>query len=300
MATRVDVTRLADHLVVLGLAPPDGPVGLGALARTVLTEPDSLHALLPDQDRTFVVQADLSVIAPPALDPVVRARLDRLCVAESSGSVNVLRLDRTRIAAEMASGATAESLLEFVTAHSSVPIAPVVAQVFADVERQRGGLTARGAATVVTADDVLGLAAAVKVRATRLTCSPPRWRSATCRSTRCSVRCARPASLRAPTPIRCRPATSSTACRPRRECVRFPPCSTRRPPTSKHCWRPGDRSHQPPHRAERPDGDARARQPAPTRPERHSPASASSRRRPSTSTRIASPHCRCGTQRWPA
>ncbi|MCB0998795.1 MAG: helicase-associated domain-containing protein [Acidimicrobiales bacterium] len=173
MATRVDVTRLADHLVVLGLAPPDGPVGLGALARTVLTEPDSLHALLPDQDRTFVVQADLSVIAPPALDPVVRARLDRLCVAESSGSVNVLRLDRTRIAAEMASGATAESLLEFVTAHSSVPIAPVVAQVFADVERQRGGLTARGAATVVTADDVLGLAAAVKVRAARLTLLAP-------------------------------------------------------------------------------------------------------------------------------
>ena len=147
--------------------------GLGALARTVLTDPVSLHALLPEQDLTFVVQADFSVVAPPALDPAVRGRLDRLCTAESKGAVSVLRLDRTRIAAEMAAGETAQSLLDFLTEHSSVPIANVVAQMLVDVERQRGGLTARSAATVVTADDVLGLAAAVKVKAARLTLVAP-------------------------------------------------------------------------------------------------------------------------------
>ncbi len=173
MAERVDLDHLHAHLVTLGLCPANGPVGLGALARTVLTEPASLHDLLPAQDLTFVVQADFSVIAPPALDPAVRARLDRLCTAESKGSVAVLRLDRTRIATEMAAGETARSVLDFLTDNSSVPIAPVVAQMLVDVERQRGGLSARTAATVVTADDVLGLAAAVKVRSARLTLIAP-------------------------------------------------------------------------------------------------------------------------------
>jgi hypothetical protein len=43
----------------------------------------------------------------------------------------------------------------------------------ADVERQRSGLAAVSATTVVTADDVLGLAAAVKVKAARLTLIAP-------------------------------------------------------------------------------------------------------------------------------
>ena len=173
LADRVDLEHLHAQLVILGLCPSVGPVGVSALARTVLTEPMSLHDLLPEQDLTFVVQADFSVIAPPALDPAVRARLDRLCVAESKGSVAVLRLDRTRVATEMASGDTAQSLLDFLTENSSVPVAPVVAQMLADVERQRGGLSARSAATIVTADDVLGLAAAVKVRSARLTLIAP-------------------------------------------------------------------------------------------------------------------------------
>lgn len=173
MARRLELGGLRDQLVVLGLSPADGPVGLGALARTVVTEPTSLHQLLPEHVHTFVVQADLSVVAPPELDPAVRARLDRLCTVESVGAVAVLRLDRTRIAAELASGDTAQEMLDFLVEHSSVPVAPVVAQLLADVERQRGGLTARTAATVVTADDVLGLAQAVKVKAARLTLIAP-------------------------------------------------------------------------------------------------------------------------------
>lgn len=173
MATRADLTQLHSQLVILGLTAADGPVGFGPLARAVITEPSALHDLLPEQDSTFVVQADLSIIAPLALDPAVRARLDRICVAESSGSVSVLRLDRTRIAAEMAAGDTAQQLLDFLTEHSSVPVAPVVAQMLADVERQRGGLSVRPAATIVTADDVLGLASAVKVKAAKLTLIAP-------------------------------------------------------------------------------------------------------------------------------
>jgi hypothetical protein len=173
MARRSDLTGLRGQLVILGLTAADGPVGFGPLARAVITEPGALHDLLPEHDTSFVVQADLSIIAPPGLDPAIRARLDRLCIAESSGSVSVLRLDRTRIAAEMAAGETSQRLLDFLNEHSSVPVAPVVAQMLADVERQRGGLSVRPAATIVTADDVLGLANAVKVKAAKLTLIAP-------------------------------------------------------------------------------------------------------------------------------
>lgn len=169
----VDVAELSAQLAALDLIPPSGPVGLTPLARTLLSDAGALPALLPRQDTTFVVQADLTIVAPPALDPAVRSRLDRVCTVESSGSVTVLRLDRGRIAGEFAIGDTADELLTFLTAHSSVPVAPVVAQVLRDVERARGGLRARSAATVITADDVLGLAAAVKVRSAQLTLIAP-------------------------------------------------------------------------------------------------------------------------------
>lgn len=168
-----DAKRFIGELQVLGLIPDSGPVGLTALARVLITDPAALEEHLGAQSDTFVVQADLTVIAPPTLDPTVRARLDQLCTIESSGSVTVLRLDRTRIAAELAAGNTAALLTEFLHAHSSVPVAAVVDQTILDTERQRGGLTVSTAATVVTADDVLGLAAAVKVKAARLTLIAP-------------------------------------------------------------------------------------------------------------------------------
>jgi Helicase conserved C-terminal domain len=173
LAGRVDIDGIVEQLIALDLVPTSGPIGLTTLARTLLTDPHSLGTALPQRDLSFVVQADFTVVAPPALDPDIKSRLDRLCTVESSGSVTLMRLDRARIAAEMAGGESAAELLAFLEANSSVAIAPVVAQMLTDVERERGGLSVTSAATVVTADDVLGLAAAVKVKAARLTLIAP-------------------------------------------------------------------------------------------------------------------------------
>ncbi|TPW13617.1 MAG: hypothetical protein FD127_1909, partial [Acidimicrobiaceae bacterium] len=131
---------LHDELAALDLIPTTGTAGLTALARELITDPASAAALLPDVVSTFVVQADLTIVAPPALASELRSRLDRLCTVESDSSVVVFRLDPTRIATELAG---------------------------------RAGLTIAAAATVVTADDVLGLAEAVKVKAARLTLLAP-------------------------------------------------------------------------------------------------------------------------------
>ncbi len=172
-ADRIDVDALIAELAMLGLVTETGPVGLTSLARILLTDPASLAELLPEHDVNIVVQTDLTVVAPPALDPTIRSRLDQLCTVESSGSVTVLRLDRGRIAAALAAGETSAALLEFLHTHSSVPVPAVVARMLSDVERQRGGLTVLSATTVVTAHDVLGLAAAVKVKTARLTLIAP-------------------------------------------------------------------------------------------------------------------------------
>ena len=164
---------LHDELAALDLIPTTGTAGLTALARELITDPASAAALLPDVVSTFVVQADLTIVAPPALASELRSRLDRLCTVESDSSVVVFRLDPTRIATELADGESAESMIEFLTGSSSAPVASSVGQMIRDVERRRAGLTIAAAATVVTADDVLGLAEAVKVKAARLTLLAP-------------------------------------------------------------------------------------------------------------------------------
>lgn len=173
LANYVDADELANDLTMIGLCHPIGPIGLGAVARTLLVHPDQLESIVPTLDATIVVQADFSVIAPPGLDPAVRARLDRLSITESTGSVTVLRLDRERIGAAIAAGDTPDDLLDFLATHSSVELPDSISRLMHDAERQQGGLTVTGAATVVTADDVLGLAAAVKVKAAKLTLIAP-------------------------------------------------------------------------------------------------------------------------------
>lgn len=173
LAAHSDLDAVLDHLVALDLVGASGPVALGALARLVLDDPTAAAAALPAPTTQFVVQADHTIVAPDSLAPVVRALLDRLCTIESTGSVTVYRLDADRIAQELAAGQTADGLVEQLAAGSTVPLPPVVEQLFHDAERRRGGLTVAAAATVVTAADVLSLAAAVKVRAARLTLIAP-------------------------------------------------------------------------------------------------------------------------------
>jgi len=173
----IDTDALAIELTMIGLCNTDGPCGLTAASRILLRRPNELHTTVTTtSDATIVVQADFSVIAPPGLDPAVRARIDRLCTSGSTGSVTVLRLDRERIGAAIAAGEQPDALIEFLTthsSHSSRPLPASITQLIRDAERHQGGLTVASATTIVTADDVLGLAAAVKVKTAKLTLIAP-------------------------------------------------------------------------------------------------------------------------------
>lgn len=173
LTMHIDLSRLQADLRTLGMVPSGGPIGLTTFGRVLLGDPAALAGMLPAPDTTFVVQADHTIVAPPTLAPVVRSMLERLASVQSSGSATVYRLDPAKIGAHLADGNSAESIVEFLTEASIVPIPPTVARLLVDLERQRSGLTVREASTVVTADDVVGLAAAVKVRAAALTLLAP-------------------------------------------------------------------------------------------------------------------------------
>ena len=169
----VDVDELLLDVRLVGLAPETGPLGLTDLARAMLADPAAAARLLPAAVKEFVVQPDHSVVAPPNLDGDVRARLERIATATGSGGALVFRLDTARIGQDIAAGESADAICAFLEEHATVPVAPAVLQFVHDAERRRGGLTVAAAATILTADDTLGLADAIKVKAARLTLIAP-------------------------------------------------------------------------------------------------------------------------------
>ena len=173
LARTLDLESILTDLRSLDLVEPNGPLRLTSIGRVLLTAPELLAEQFPSLDQTFVVQGDQTVISPPSLDPEVRSRLEAIAVLTSDSSVRVYRLDPSKIASELSGTETASTIIEFLGEHSSVPLPPSIDQLIHDTERQRGGLTIAAATTIVTASDVLGLAAAVRVKAAALTLIAP-------------------------------------------------------------------------------------------------------------------------------
>jgi len=173
IAASVDLTNVIGQLRTLDLIEPTGAIALTPLARALLTNPSAATTMLPDLDDRFIVQADHTVMAPPSLDPKIRTRLESIATLVSDGGMRVYRLDAARIAHTLAANETANDLVAFLAETSSVPLPDAVGRLIIDADRARGGLTVVSAATVVTATDVLGLAAALKIKAAKLTMVAP-------------------------------------------------------------------------------------------------------------------------------
>ncbi|MGI8874038.1 MAG: helicase-associated domain-containing protein [Egibacteraceae bacterium] len=157
----------------LGLVPADGPVGLTALARALLDGPEALAAALPPPVTGFVVQADLSVVAPPDLAPDVAARLERYAVLESSAGARLYRLTEQRLAAALDTGADEEEILAFLDSHATAPLAQNVTYLVRDVARRHGRVRGGACASYLRCDDVALLARAVAVTAAKLRAVAP-------------------------------------------------------------------------------------------------------------------------------
>ncbi|HVL98276.1 MAG TPA: helicase-associated domain-containing protein [Egibacteraceae bacterium] len=165
--------NLTEAARALGLVPPDGPVGLTGLGRALLDGPEALAAALPSPATSFVVQADLSVVAPPDLAPDLGGRLERYAELESAAGARLYRLSETRLAAALDAGERDEDILGFLDAHSTAPLAQNVVYLVRDVARRHGRVRAGACSSYVRSDDPALLSRAVAVKGAELRALAP-------------------------------------------------------------------------------------------------------------------------------
>lgn len=163
--SRVDAMVAATR--VLGLVPADGPVGLTAAGRAVLDGPDAVEALLPAPDDHIIVQADLTIVAPPGAPPDVTTALARWAELESAAGARVYRLSEQRLAAALTTD-TEDDVLSWLKEHSRVGVPQNVEYLIRDVARRRGRVRAGSTSSYLRSDDAALLTQAVGVRAAKL------------------------------------------------------------------------------------------------------------------------------------
>ena len=153
---------------LLGLVPDHGPVGLTTAARALLDGPDALEALLPPPATEVIVQADLTVTAPPGAAPEVTRALARWADLESAAGARVYRIDERRLAAALDDGDDADGILRWLDEHSRVGVPQNVDYLVRDVARRRGQVRGGSTASYLRCDDPALLTSALAVKAAKL------------------------------------------------------------------------------------------------------------------------------------
>ncbi len=167
------VAQCLGDLRTLGLVERDGPLALTSVGRSVLDDPTSLDDLASTDVTTAYVQADLTVVAPPDLHHDLATRLATLADIESDSGAMVSRLSLDRITRAVQTGDTADSIVEFLTDLSSVPLPDTVARLVRDAAARAGRVSVISAPTVVVVNDPADLVIAVSVKAAKLTAVSP-------------------------------------------------------------------------------------------------------------------------------
>ncbi|MDE3077888.1 MAG: helicase-associated domain-containing protein, partial [Chloroflexota bacterium] len=123
---------------------------LGLIQRSVGSPPtvrpaQLLEALFgpttqPARVDSFVVQPNLEIVAPPNLNLVVLRQLLQLAEGPAVAGAIVVRLTLGSLRAALDCGWTGESILAFLSEHSSTPIAQTVRRAIQDVAAQYGAI----------------------------------------------------------------------------------------------------------------------------------------------------------------
>jgi hypothetical protein len=152
----------------LGLLAATGPIGLTEPGRLVLGDPAAAADAFAGAETSVIVQGDLTIMAPPNLDPEIRTRLDELAVHESGDAAQLLRLDEARIVRAVQAGRSAEDIVAFLAEVSSVPLVDAVIRLVHDAARRASQVRLVSAASVVVVDDPADLKLACSVKVAKL------------------------------------------------------------------------------------------------------------------------------------
>lgn len=171
--------RLRDEIVrwTLAEATALGLVALGSLTgagRALLDDSPAAAAKrmadsMPEPLDHVLVQADLTVVAPGPLEPVLAVDMAAVADVESAGSATVYRVTDASVRRALDAGRTAEELHELFRTRSRTPVPQGLTYLIDDVTRRHGRLRGGTAASFLRCDDPVLLAeVAAHPAATRL------------------------------------------------------------------------------------------------------------------------------------
>ncbi|HET9876671.1 MAG TPA: helicase-associated domain-containing protein [Mycobacterium sp.] len=148
-----------------------GLMGRGAIsspARVLLSEgtgaaADAMTGVLPAPIDHFLVQADLTVVAPGPLERELAEELGTVATVESAGAAMVYRVSEQTIRRALDVGRTGAALQAFFEKHSKTPVPQGLIYLIHDVARRHGQLRIGTAMSFVRCEDPALLAQAVAV-----------------------------------------------------------------------------------------------------------------------------------------
>jgi hypothetical protein len=118
-----DILREMELLGITGAGAPSAPgqaLGIGSGSDAEVTA--ALAGLLPEPIEHFVIQGDLTAIAPGFLSPAVSARLKSMAAPEGQGAAAIFRFSQTTLETAMTGGMAADSIRDFLREHSSTAV----------------------------------------------------------------------------------------------------------------------------------------------------------------------------------
>jgi len=108
-----------------------------------------------------LVQADLTVVAPGRLDPLLAARLEQVATVESSGSATVYRVTPQSVRRALDAGLSSADLHSLFDQHSTTGVPQALTYLIDDAARRHGVLRIGGAGSYLRSDDPALVAQAV-------------------------------------------------------------------------------------------------------------------------------------------
>jgi hypothetical protein len=147
----------------LGLTGSWAPTQLGALlaAEEYDDAEQVLASELPAPLSHFMLQADLTAIAPGYLEPSVSSMLQRLAIREGRGPATIYRFSPESIRRALDAGMDAAMILAFLSAHAATEVPQPLRYLVEDTAARHGRLRVGAAASYVRSDDVESLDALV-------------------------------------------------------------------------------------------------------------------------------------------
>lgn len=135
--------------------------GRAVLAGDEVAATAAMAAALPAPVDKVLVQADLTVVAPGRLDPLLATRLEQVATVESSGSATVYRVTPQSIRGALDAGLSSADLHALFDEHSTTGVPQALTYLIDDTARRHGVLRIGGVSSYLRSDDPALVAQAV-------------------------------------------------------------------------------------------------------------------------------------------